>query len=187
MAGRAGVYRMPRSVPDRRRFLSVCTGGLTAIIGGLIFAPAVAFVIGPLRRRRGAVPGADEFADAGPVNAIPAGTWTLIPIEIVRQDGWAKTQQSRSVWVRVKSTAPGDVQVLSPICPHLGCPVGWSSANSQFRCPCHGGVYTADGVWVSGPPPRGMDSLESQVRDGQLWVRWQDFRIGTSERVVVEL
>jgi menaquinol-cytochrome c reductase iron-sulfur subunit len=158
-----------------------------ALMTSLIFAPVLAFVTSPLRRRRGAAAVGDDFADAGAVDSIPVGTWTLLPIEIVRQDGWATTRQSRSVWVLVKGTTPGDIQVLSPICTHLGCPVGWSAGTSQFRCPCHGGIFNQEGTLVSGPPPRGLDGLESQIRDGHLWVRWQDFRISVRERVVVQV
>ena len=175
------------NVSDRRRFLAICTTALMALTGGLIITPALVFVTGPLRRRRGSGAGGDEFADAGLLASIPVGTWTLLPIEIVRQDGWAKTRQSRSVWALVKGAAPGDVAVLSPICTHLGCPVAWSAQASQFRCPCHGGTFSKDGSLVGGPPPRGMDSLECQVRDGHLWVRWQDFRMGIHERVAVEV
>ena len=178
---------MPGPNSNRRRFLSVCTAVLMSLMSGLILAPAVAFVTNPLRRRRGAIAEGDDFADAGAVDSIPVGTWTLLPIEIVRQDGWAKTRQSRSIWVLVKGSATGDTRVLSPICTHLGCPIGWSADTSQFRCPCHGGTFNQDGSLVGGPPPRGMDSLQFQIRDGHLWVRWQDFRIGVHERVVVQV
>jgi Rieske Fe-S protein len=158
-----------------------------AVLTGLILVPAMAFVTNPLRRRRGANAAGDDFADAGAIDSIPVGTWTLLPIEIMRQDGWAKTRQSRSIWVLAKGTAPSDVEVLSPICPHLGCPVAWLTNVSQFRCPCHGGTFSKDGTLVGGPPPRGMDSLEFQIRDGHLWVRWQDFRIGVPERIAVQM
>ena len=154
---------------------------------GLIFAPAVAFVTSPLWRRRGASAVGDDFSDAGAVDSIPVGTWTLLPIEIVREDGWDKTRQSRSVWIFVKGTAPGDVKVLSPICPHLGCPIAWLAAKSEFLCPCHGSIFNRAGSFVSGPAPRGMDSLESRISDGHLWVRWQDFRTGEHERITVQM
>jgi menaquinol-cytochrome c reductase iron-sulfur subunit len=173
--------------PDRRRFLSCCTAALMALLTGLILTPVLAFVASPLRRRRGAAAVGDDFADAGAVDSIPVGTWTLLPIEIVRQDGWAKARQSRSIWVLVKGTTPREVQILSPICTHLGCPIAWSANSSQFHCPCHGGIFGMDGSLVSGPPPRGMDSLESQIREGHLWVRWQDFRIGVPERIAVQV
>ena len=155
---------------------------------GLILAPVAAFVTDPLRRRRGESPAGAGFSDAGALDAIPADTWTLVPIEIVRQDGWDKTKQSRSVFVRVSKTGSSEVKILSPICPHLGCPVAWHPAPvSEFICPCHGGTYNQNGGLISGPPPRGMDSLESQIRDGHLWVRWQDFRISVHERTPVQV
>ncbi|CAN5565562.1 hypothetical protein BH10PLA1_BH10PLA1_01980 [soil metagenome] len=173
--------------PTRRHMVSILTAALMALMGGLILTPAVAFVTAPLRRRRSSGDVGDGFSDAGTVDAIPAGTWTLVPIEIVRQDGWAKSRQTRSVFVLVSGSSAGEVKALSPICPHLGCPVGWSSEKSQFRCPCHGGTFDKTGVLVGGPPPRGMDSLECQIRDGHLWIRWQDFRISVPERIAIEV
>jgi hypothetical protein len=32
-----------------------------------------------------------------------------------------------------------------------------------------------------------MDGLDFQIRDGHLWVRWQDFRIGVHERIAVQM
>ena len=169
---------------DRRRFLSGFTAALMALISGSILAPAVAFVTSPLWRRRGPGGTGDDFSDAGPLDAIPAGTWTLLPIEIVRQNGWDETRQTRSVWVLTNGTS-ADVKALSPICPHLGCPIAWMAAKSDFFCPCHGSVFNDAGSFVSGPSPRAMDSLECQIRDGHLWVRWQDFRTGLPEKVAV--
>jgi menaquinol-cytochrome c reductase iron-sulfur subunit len=171
----------------RRRFLSGCTGALMALMTGAIFAPAVAFVTSPLWRRRGPGGAGDDFSDAGPMDSIPVGTWTLLPIEIVRQNGWDKTKQSRSVWVLANGATPADVTVLSPICPHLGCPITWSAGKSDFLCPCHGSIFSPTGSFVSGPSPRGMDSLEFQIRDGHLWVRWQDFRTGLNQRVALDV
>jgi menaquinol-cytochrome c reductase iron-sulfur subunit len=172
---------------DRRRFLSRTTAALMALMTGVILAPALAFVSSPLRRRGGGSAQRDDFSDAGELKSIPVGTWTLLPIEIVRQDGWDKTRQARSVWVLVSGASAGDIRVLSPICTHLGCPIAWLAATSQFRCPCHGGTFNKDGALIGGPPPRGMDSLESRIRDGHLWVRWQDFLIGVKEQVAVQV
>jgi len=158
-----------------------------ALITGLVLAPVLAFVTSPLRRRIGASPVGDDFSDAGPIDAIPAGTWTLLPIEIIRQDGWDKSRQARSVWVLLSATSPDDVKVLSPICPHLGCPIAWMAAQSQFLCPCHGSIFSPTGSFVSGPSPRAMDALEARVSGGHLWVRWADFRTGEHGQVAVQV
>jgi len=67
-------------------------------------------------------------------------------------------------------------RVLSAVCPHLGCSVQWNDAKGQFVCPCHSGVFTADGTLVSGPPPRGLDELDVTIDGGRLKVRYQYFR-----------
>jgi Rieske Fe-S protein len=178
---------MAETSPNRRRFLSTCTAALLAVLGGLFIAPVLAFVLSPLRRKPGERSVAGDFADAGVINSFPKGNWSLHPIEIIRQDGWVKTRQSRSIWVLIQSVAPKDIQVISPICTHLGCPISWNPDAAQFRCPCHGGVFGPSGACLSGPPPRSMDRLDFEVRDDHLWVRWQDFRISVTDRVAVQV
>ncbi len=169
----------------RRRFLAFGTGGLLATLGGLIAAPAVAFITSPLWKRTS--PTEAGFADAGELETFAIGKWNLLPIEILRQDGWSKENQMRSVWVLRTGKGPRDIKILSPICTHLGCPISQSPDGMQFQCPCHGGTYDHDGTRISGPPPRNMDPLDFEVRAGHLWVRWQDFKIGVPERVAVQV
>ena len=72
------------------------------------------------------------------------------------------------------------LNVLSNSCAHLGCPVRWFEAEGvgEFRCPCHGGIYNINGSLVSGPPPRGMYSYTSEVReDGNIYVK-HEFDVG---------
>jgi len=48
---------------------------------------------------------------------------------------------------------------FSNSCPHLGCKVHWEPRREQFLCPCHGGVFTADGIAVAGPPAQSGSNL----------------------------
>jgi Rieske Fe-S protein len=43
-------------------------------------------------------------------------------------------------------------QAFSSVCPHLGCRVQWVPADGRFFCPCHRGVFDADGKAIAGPP-----------------------------------
>jgi Rieske Fe-S protein len=176
---------MANTDTSRRRFLGFVTNLLMAAIGLLVAVPALGYFLAPLRRRPGGGDAGPAFADAGPLSDIPAGQWRLLSLELVSQDGWKKTRVRQAVWVRRE----GDrgVTVLSSICPHLGCPVNWHPDQSQFVCPCHGGLFNADGRNIGGPPPRPMDPLEFEIRAGRLWVRWQDFKIGVAERVPVSV
>jgi menaquinol-cytochrome c reductase iron-sulfur subunit len=149
--------------------------------------PAIAYVWSPLRKKAGDENAGDGFSDAGVVADLPVGSWQLVSIEVVRQDGWEKTRTGRGVYVRRSGEAGKEIGVLSPICPHLGCSISWQSEGDQFTCTCHKGAFDANGTLVSGPPPRGMDTLESEIRGGRLWVRWQDFKIGVPDRTSVEV
>ena len=119
---------------------------------------------------------------------LPVGQWRLVTIEVVRQDGWQqKSRMQHAVWVRRSAGADPPAIVLSPICPHLGCPIEWRPDQSEFVCPCHKGTFTGDGEVVGGPPPRGMDELPSKVRAGRLPVQWREFKNGVAERVPIDL
>jgi menaquinol-cytochrome c reductase iron-sulfur subunit len=171
--------------PVRRRgFLAFCTGALATLLGALVAIPAFGYFLAPLRGRFGKSQGGGEFQPVGSLDSLPVGQWKLVSFEVVDQDGWEKTRNRRSVWVR-RDAANAEVTVLSPICPHLGCPISWQPDRSSFNCPCHGGVFDANGKNVAGPPPRPMDRLESRIAGGRLLVRWQDFKIGVAERVPV--
>jgi len=158
-----------------------------AVIGPCLAVPALGYVWAPLRRKKRSDAGGASFVEVGSLADLPVGQWRLLTVDDVRQDGWEKTRARRSVWVRRERDAENSVAVLSPICPHLGCPVNWHPEQSEFRCPCHGGIFNANGQVVAGPPPRSMDELAHETREGKLWVQWQDFKIGVADRVSVDI
>jgi menaquinol-cytochrome c reductase iron-sulfur subunit len=178
---------MATSGPTRRRFLSFLTIVVMTVIGLCLALPALGYLLAPLRRKHSRQEAGTPFADAGELKDLPVGQWRLLTLDVVNENGWEQTRVRRSVWVQRHDESNQALTVLSPLCPHLGCPANWHPDQSQFRCPCHGGVFNQDGQVVAGPPPRGLDPLEFEVRAGRLWVRWQDFKIGTRERVPVQV
>jgi Rieske Fe-S protein len=62
-------------------------------------------------------------------------------------------------------------QVFAINCAHLGCPVRWFANSGLFLCPCHGGVYYADGSRASGPPERGLFQYRQKVEQGKLFIK----------------
>jgi menaquinol-cytochrome c reductase iron-sulfur subunit len=185
---------MSNAESSRRGFLTFLADLLMAVIALIVAIPALGYVLAPLRRKPETSDGTTSFLDAGAIANFPAGQWRLGTLEMVQEDGWKKTRVRHSVWILRASLIASTlgeksqgITVLSTICPHLGCPINWHPDQSQFVCPCHGGVFSSEGRHVSGPPPRNMDSLEFEVREGRLWVRWQDFKIGVAERVPVSV
>jgi Rieske Fe-S protein len=176
---------MPNLANHRRRFLGFCTAALLGLIGLVGAVPIFRYIVAPLRRKPGGSEGSDSFVDIGPVGNLPVGKWLLVPLEIVRRDGWERARQQHAVWVRRGGDSEAEITVFSPICPHLGCPINWQPDRSQFLCPCHGGVFSPQGRTLAGPPPRSMDPLTFHVRNGRLLVRWEDFKIGVDRRIAV--
>jgi menaquinol-cytochrome c reductase iron-sulfur subunit len=178
---------MPAEQASRRGFLGLLTKALLSVLGILVAVPGVAYFIGPLRKRDGTGSSSLLFLDAGPVADFPVEKWRLVNVELVRENGWEKSRVRRSVWVNRQKEPGNSFTVLSPICPHLGCPVNLQPDKARFVCPCHGGIFDQKGQVQSGPPPRGLDSLEHEIRAGRLWVKWQDFKVGVQERIPVSV
>ena len=176
---------MPEFNPSRRWWLSQCTKALLAAIALLVAAPVIGYAFAPLRRRLGKAEAV--FENLGPLTDLTPGKWLLLPLDVVRQDGWEEVREHHSIYVRRLGDSEAEVTVLTPICTHLGCPIQWNEKDGHFRCPCHGGVFDPDGKHVSGPPPRGMDSLPFKIVDGRLLVQWEDFKIGVSDRIPVRV
>ena len=45
----------------------------------------------------------------------------------------------------------GDLTVLSAVCTHMGCHVGWNKAEKSWDCPCHGARFDPQGAVLDGP------------------------------------
>ena len=150
-------------------------GALVAIgSGGMetIFAtPVLRYVLYPLHARASGTEWSDvgevsEFADCkAPVRKT---------IAFAQRDSWREVVSAQSVYVN--RTADGEFEVLSAICPHLGCSVSWQQGKNEFVCPCHGGRFALDGKHISGPPRRAMDGLPTRVKGGKLQVHFEFFR-----------
>jgi Rieske Fe-S protein len=65
--------------------------------------------------------------------------------------------EGNEILIRRKSET--EFTAFSSTCPHLGCKVRWEEAEERYFCPCHQGVFSADGVAVSGPPADGEQNL----------------------------
>ena len=57
----------------------------------------------------------------------------------------------------------GSYVALSPICTHQGCTV--QVAGQYLECPCHGSIYTLEGLVVRGPAEAPLRRLPARVAD----------------------
>ncbi len=155
----------------RRSYLGWLVTLCTAGVGAVLSVPLIRFSLYPLRAQTTQV----NWSDAGPISdfaSLSAPAQRSITVEQV--DGWRKTVSEKVVYV-TNSPTP-QLQVLSAVCPHLGCSVQWRDSKHEFECPCHAATFAPDGSKLGGPTPRGMDTLETKIRNGHLMVRYQYFR-----------
>jgi menaquinol-cytochrome c reductase iron-sulfur subunit len=159
------------AVVSRRSFF----GGLLAIgtagMGALLAVPVLRFVFYPLFTKAGGI----VWSDVGSVDEFRGGDQPVRKtVTFAQRDGWREVVSAQSVYVTRNSS--GQFEVLSAICPHMGCSVSWQADHDRFVCPCHGGEFKPDGERISGPPPRPMDQLPNRVKDGTLQVDFKYFR-----------
>ena len=77
------------------------------------------------------------------------------------------TERDSAILVR---TVDGAYHAYGQKCTHLSCPVYYSRDHHRLECPCHEGAFdVATGGVLYGPPPRPLDAIEIEVREGQIW------------------
>jgi Rieske Fe-S protein len=145
------------SLPGRRTFFSWLTYGLGAVAAAAVAVPFVGYLLGA---RKAPV----EWFPLGPVVDFPKGQTRRVTFDNRIRQPWDGMVANTGVYVRYEGRdeeGPDETKgyrflVLAVNCAHLGCPVEWFAESGLFMCPCHGGVYYANGERASGPPPRGL-------------------------------
>ena len=156
---------------DRRSFLAGLLAAGGATVGALLAIPLVRFTLHPVLARTTE----KSWSDVGNIDEfqnLDVPVKKLVTIE--QRDGWRKIVIEKPVYVSKDSQ--GQLIVLSAVCTHLGCTVPWVDKDKKFICPCHLGTFAADGKLLGGPPPRGMDRLETKIEGGTLKTQYQFFR-----------
>ena len=170
--------RYPRS-----KFLELSTLGLGGVIGGIVTAPALGFMIAPAFLKQGT-----KDHDLGPLTDFPEGKYVVATYMSDPKQGEVSR---RTAYVRYNGQVSGQPSftIISNHCAHLGCPVQPNGPLEEsqkkqngdvtliptisiagFGCPCHGGQYDTEGNRTSGPPVRALDRYAFSIRNGHLFV-----------------
>lgn len=157
---------------SRRGFLQAIVAAAGSLAALAVAVPVVGFVVGPVLRRR-----SEDWRRVGPVDGFAKGTTVKVALEDAGARSWAGPTGRTAAWLRRKPD--GAFTAFALDCTHLGCPVRWDAGAELFLCPCHGGVYYADGRVAGGPPPRPLPRYPVRVRDGQVEILTQPLPITT--------
>jgi menaquinol-cytochrome c reductase iron-sulfur subunit len=140
---------------------------MSAVAATVLSIPLVGYFSGVRKR-------VATWVDLGPVAEFPLSVTRRLTFDNPLRQPWDGMTALSIVYVRFLGTndgKPDQFLVLSAYCAHLGCPVSWFQQSGLFMCPCHGGVYYANGEHASGPPPRGLYHCEWRVNEGRLEVQ----------------
>jgi Rieske Fe-S protein len=159
-------------LPGRRTFFSRLTYGLGAVAAAAVGVPFVGYLFGARK-------GPTDWVALGPVKDFRENQTRLVTFDNPIRQPWDGVVAHTGVYVRYEGEDRKEADeakrhkflVFAVNCAHLGCPVEWFQESGLFMCPCHGGVYYANGERASGPPPRGLFHCDWRVRAGQLEVK----------------
>ena len=156
----------PKKV-SRRSMLMALGIGINAVAAALFAVPIIGYVFAPARRKQMSADLA--WVSLGELAQLPEGETRLATYRNPLVRPWDGDTGNIPCWVwRI---SPEKFQVFAINCTHLGCPVRWFPQSGLFMCPCHGGVYYADGARASGPPPRGLFQYDYKLENGRLVIK----------------
>ena len=156
---------LERQRQSRRTFLMNVGIALNAAVAAVIATPVVVYLLGPVLRR-------GEYRSwiaLGNISDFPPGETKLVTYRNPFTD--PSDGATATIPAYVRCSEPGSFTVFAINCAHLGCPVRWFAESQLFMCPCHGGVYYADGSRASGPPERGLFTYEQKIENGKLFIK----------------
>ncbi len=160
----------------RRWFLKTITLTIGTIAGLVLGIPFIGALIGRSNLIRKVA-----MARVTNLGKLPLGQPERVNFLWQKEDAYVHETTVRSIWTIEHSAS--DVTVFSPICPHAGCYYNWDRQSNQFHCPCHGSVFSITGKVLGGPAPRPLDTLPHDIKGGELYVTWEEFKSGVPEKI----
>ena len=151
----------------RRTFFQWLTYGISGAAFAAASVPLIGYFVGVPKRK-------EVWVDLGSLDQFPLNETRRKDFDNPLRVPWDGVTALTGVYVRnLGLDAKGSPQflVFAVNCAHLGCPVSWFPEAGLFMCPCHGGVYYANGDRASGPPPRGLYRCDWRVSKGRLEVQ----------------
>jgi nitrite reductase/ring-hydroxylating ferredoxin subunit len=138
---------------------------LNSAIAAVFAIPVLGYLLSAVVRRRDYT----EWITLGALSQFPPGQTRLVSFKNPLNRPWDGETAEIPCWVR--SIDGQNFQVFAINCAHLGCPVRWFPQSQLFMCPCHGGVYYADGSRAAGPPERGLFQYTNRIENSQLMIK----------------
>jgi menaquinol-cytochrome c reductase iron-sulfur subunit len=162
---------VPPELAARRRVLARISVALSAASAAILGVPILGFIVAPLFRKA-----VHTWRTVGDTGDFKIGETVSVTFLDASPLPWAGVTAKTAAWLRRDGEEA--FTAFSVNCAHLGCPVRWMAQANLFMCPCHGGVYYADGSVAAGPPPHGLTRYPVRVRGDAIEIRTDPIPIG---------
>lgn len=149
---------------DRRKFLVKLSLGLASISAVVAAIPVVSALIAPLLENKN-----QKWRTVGKASDFKTGSTSLVTFINADPKPYAGVTAKSAAWLRRDDQK--NFIAFAVNCTHLGCPVRWVNEAHLFMCPCHGGVYYADGTVAAGPPPKALTKYEVRVYRDEVQIK----------------
>ena len=149
---------------SRRKFFLKISLGLAGIGAAAAAVPVVSALVAPLLEKEN-----QQWRTVGKVDDFQTGTTNLVTFTNADSEPYAGTTARSAAWLRKNDQT--NFIAFAANCTHLGCPVRWEKDAHLFMCPCHGGVYYADGTVAGGPPPRPLTRYEVRIYNSDVQIK----------------
>lgn len=180
--------------PRRDFFTQVAAVVTGSVLGIVPLFAGLAVFLDPLRKRtrhkEGEATGPEMeegFLKVAVLDGVPQGG---VPrrYEVIDDlvDAWNLLPQEAVGAVYLVREGESGVRAFNVKCPHAGCSVDYDLEAACYQCPCHdSSFHVKDGSIANpnSPSPRGLDELEVKLVNGAVWVKYQEFQPGTSQKV----
>lgn len=161
----------PPELIARRRMLARVCFGLGACGAAAVVGPVAGFVVAPLLNDT-----SRAWRAVGKLASFKVGETVSVTFVDASPLAWAGVTAKSAAWLRRVSET--ELIAFSVNCAHLGCPVRWLPEARLFMCPCHGGVYYADGSVAAGPPPHALTRYPVRIHEDDVEIHTDAIPIG---------
>lgn len=137
---------------DRRQWLRRTLTAAGALVGARVMGVTAPVLSG--------CSGKSEPAETSPI--------LRVPLDAIPDDGRHEVLH-KGIAVEFRRE-DGQVVALSLMCSHQLCRIEWQPDDERYFCPCHDGVFAADGSVIYGPPKRPLRRLTVTIEAGEAVV-----------------
>ena len=149
---------------SRRKFFMNLSLGLAGLSAAVAAIPVISAILAPLLESK-----VEKWRTVGKLNDFKINTTNLVTFINADPEPYAGITAKSAAWLR--RNKDNNFIAFAANCTHLGCPVRWEKDAHLFMCPCHGGVYYADGSVAEGPPPKPLTRYEVRIFKDEVQIK----------------